>query len=135
MAAPVASALTGAMPQDAVGVVVESMMLADVIDVDAERGCVTVRALNGDRASYRIDNPADGKVAVGDAVVIEVARPLLAAAGDAPSASPRMSEPRTAVRAGPSSTLASTQTQKRTAISTATGPTVISRDAVRCAAR
>jgi hypothetical protein len=132
--APVASAMTAATPPDAVGVVVESMMLADVVGVDTERGCMTVRALNGDRASYRIENPADPKVAVGDDVVIEAARPLFASTGDAPSASPRMVEPKAPVRGGISSPRSATQGEKRT-ISTAARPTVISRDAVRCPSR
>jgi hypothetical protein len=133
--APVTSAMTATIPPDAVGVVVESMMLADVTDVDTARGCVTVRTLSGESASYRIENPADAKVAVGDTAVIEVARPLFASAGDAPSASPTMVEPRTPTRGGASSVVSSAQPEKTTTISTAARATVIARDAVRCATR
>jgi hypothetical protein len=133
--APVASALTEVMPPDAVGVVVESMTLADVVGVDTDRGCITVRALNGDGASYRIANPADRKIAVGDAVVIEVARPLFASTSEVPSASPRMAEPRPLRRAATSSIVTPVQAEKTITISTAARPTVISRDAVKCATR
>jgi hypothetical protein len=84
---------TRPMPADAIGVIVESMMPAEVIALDTDRSCVTVRALDGDTRSYRIARGADGVLAVGEQVVLEVQRPLFASAADAPSASPRMTEP------------------------------------------
>ena len=86
-------ATTRPMPADAIGVIVESMMPAEVIALDTDRSCVTVRALDGDTRSYRIARGADGALAVGDQVVLEVQRPLFASAADAPSASPRMTDP------------------------------------------
>lgn len=141
--APVASATTTAMPPDAVGVAVEGMMLAEVIGVDTERGCITVRALDGDTASYRIDRAGDRdtSVAVGEPVVIEVARPLFASASDAPSASPRMTEPKAARPSAAASPTErdvrarGTDTGTRTTISTVARATVISRDAVSCGPR
>lgn len=90
--APVGGATTRRMPADAIGVIVESMMPAEVMALDTDRSCVTVRALGGDTASYRITPGADGAFAVGEQVVLEVQRPLFASAADVPSASPRMTD-------------------------------------------
>lgn len=90
--APVGGATTRRMPADAIGVIVESMMPAEVMALDTDRSCVTVRALDGDTASYRIAPGADGALAVGEQVVLEVQRPLFASAADVPSASPRMTD-------------------------------------------
>lgn len=81
------------MPAGAIGVIVESMMPAEVIALDTDRSCITVRALDGNTRSYRIARGADGALAVGEQVVLEVQRPLFASAADAPSASPRMTDP------------------------------------------
>ena len=90
--APVSGANATGISDGAFGVVVEGMMLSDVVDVDRERSCITLRSPDGTRASYRFTSAsADRMVAVGDQVVIEMVRPLLASASDAPSASPRMS--------------------------------------------
>ena len=90
--APFGGATRRPMPEDAIGVIVESMMPAEVIALTTDRSCVTVRALDGDTASYRIARGADEPLAVGERVVIEVQRPLFASAADAPSASPRMTD-------------------------------------------
>jgi hypothetical protein len=75
----------------ALGVIIEGMMLSDVVDVDRERSCITLRSPDGTRASYRFTRPnTDRMVAVGDQVVVEMVRPLLSSTSETPSASPRM---------------------------------------------
>ena len=106
--ASIASANTAAIPDSAIGVVIAGMMLSDVVDLDRERSCITLRSLDGTTASYRVASGDPHRtVAVGDQVVIEMVRPLVASGPEAPSASPRM--------AGPSGTLHADEA--------ATGPT------------
>jgi hypothetical protein len=106
--AAIASAHTAAIPDNAIGVVIEGMMLSSVVDLDRERSCITLRSLDGTTASYRVASGHPHRtVALGDQVVIEMVRPLVVSAPEAPSASPRM--------AGPSGTLH--------ADAAATGPT------------
>lgn len=112
------------LPPDAVGVVVEHMTIADVIGVDRDTGCITARAPNGDRASYRIATRAadNTTVTTGDRIVVEVQRRLVALdeTGGAPSVSPRLSERDGAAQTGRSSTLSTNiadDTARRTAAS------------------
>jgi hypothetical protein len=111
------------------------MMLSDVVDVDRERSCITLRSPDGTMANYRFTSAnTDRMVAVGDQVVIEVLRPLLASTPDAPSASPRMSGPsRTADTAAASSPAAHQRSSATTVISPLHQPgAVISTTGQRC---
>jgi hypothetical protein len=91
--APVSAANAAGISDGALGAVIEGMMLSDVIDVDRERSCITLRSPDGTMARYQFTSAdTDRMAAVGDQVVIEMVRPLLASpSSDAPSASPRMS--------------------------------------------
>jgi hypothetical protein len=133
------------LPPDAAGVVVEQMMMADVVAVDRDAGCITARGPNGDRASYRIATSAADNTIVnpGDRIVVEVQRPLLAShdTGGAPSASPRLSERDGAAQTGRSSAGSIVDTGakrtagegRRTVISSMSNPAaVISDHAVAC---
>jgi hypothetical protein len=95
------------LPSDAAGVVVEQMMIAEVVGVDRDAGCITARGPNGDRASYRMTMRAADSATVnrGDRIVVEVQRPLVALsdADGAPSASPRLSDRDSAAQTGRSS--------------------------------
>jgi hypothetical protein len=127
-AGPVVTGVTQNLPPDALGVVVEGMMLADVSAVD-ERGCMTVKALDGKMVRYRVDNPVD----VGEQVVIAVERPLFGPATDSPSALPRMS-----AAAAPSparSRARDTDSEARTTIATVTGNRLVARAAGPCESR
>ena len=91
-AAPGSGANAAGISSGALGVVIEGMILSDVVDVDRESSCITLRSPDGTRVSYRFTGPnTDRMVAVGDQVVVEIVRPLLASAPESPSASPRMS--------------------------------------------
>ena len=126
------------IPAGALGVVVESMMLANVVDVDRERSCITLKTADRTVASYRV-TPHGRNVEVGDQLVIKMQRPLFAPAGDTPSASPPMSE-RDAVtrtrRLAMNTDAATSQSATRTVISPiCNAATVISSGAERCPTR
>jgi len=102
---------------------------------------MTLRAPDGDLVSYRVPtSETASKMAVGDEVVIEEMRPLLAAATAAPSASPGMADGDRLVR--PTARAAGGTTRERatsgtmTTISRAHEPSaVIASHAERCPAR
>jgi hypothetical protein len=138
-AAPATAAVSGAdaagISDGALGVVIEGMMLSDVVDVDRERSCITLRSPDGTIASYRFTSAkTDRVVAVGDQVVIEVRRPLLASTPEAPSASPHMSGPsRAADTAAASNTAAHQHSSASMVISPLHQPgAVISTTRERC---
>jgi hypothetical protein len=126
------------IPAGALGVVVEGMMLANVVAVDRERGCITLKTADRTVASYRV-TPPGRNVEVGDQLVIKMQRPLFAPAGDTPSASPPMSE-RDAVtrtrRLAMNTDAATSQSSTRTVISLiGNAATALSSDAERCPTR
>jgi hypothetical protein len=130
------------LPPGALGVLIESMMLANVIDVDSEHSCMTLRSPDGSMRDYRMTaGNSEEIVAVGDQVVIEVLRPLFASAGDVASASPAMADGNRlpSMRAGKANASAASERSSagsNTIISPVSKPAaVISRSAERCVTR
>jgi hypothetical protein len=116
-------------------------MIADVVDLDGRHSCMTVRAADGDVMTYRVSmSDTEGKVTVGDEVVIELVRPLFASAPAAVSASPRIVDRDRPVSAGARATGGATSVSPPggaiTVISRLHSPAaVISSSAERCPTR
>jgi len=81
------------------GAIVETMMLAEVVDGSSTPGCVELRTLDGRRAALALpghDLPA--RVEVGERLLVEVRREF---GGEAPSASPSSADDGTPSRREP----------------------------------